>query len=496
MLPKGVFVNVRHPTAQERNPGADRQRVTARRFMGICVVAVAAYQLLPDGLWWETAGQFSVGLAAAVVVFASVRRQPRGMRWTWVCFAVGILLHASGHVAFAVSVTLTGGSGLDLWWLLLYPLVAAGALGVLRRHRRQRDLAAVVDSVIVATGTGVLCWVAVIAPAVGDESMSPGHRLVLMAYPVADILLIALVTRLLGQHDRDPAVRWITAALGFVLVCDLCWVVSGMVGIQLADSQPVYRAVQQLFLVAYCCMAVGSRYPVAGPSVQRVETQAGRGAWQGLLLTTASTLVAPLVLWGEASDGRVDHGRAIAVGCGLLFVLAAARIAVTLRELTRTADRLRDMARHDALTELPNRRAWNERFPWMLQDCLRTGATVSVALLDLDRFKEYNDTRGHQAGDDLLADTARVWRAELRAGDLLARYGGEEFVVLMVDADAGEAVRVLDRLRAVTPRGQSFSAGIATWDRYEEPHRLLHRADQALYQAKADGRDRAVVAAV
>ena len=126
----------------------------------------------------------------------------------------------------------------------------------------------------------------------------------------------------------------------------------------------------------------------------------------------------------------------------------------------------------------------------MLRHSLRTGETVTVGVLDLDRFKVFNDTRGHQAGDALLAACARQWRDRLRVGDVLARYGGEEFVVLLPGADAAEAAVVLGRLQEGMPEGQSFSAGVATWDRAEEPHEVLRRADQALYRAKAAGRRR------
>jgi diguanylate cyclase (GGDEF)-like protein len=77
---------------------------------------------------------------------------------------------------------------------------------------------------------------------------------------------------------------------------------------------------------------------------------------------------------------------------------------------------------------------------------------------------------------------------------VLARYGGEEFIVLLPDADADEATRLVERLRAVTPLGQSFSAGVAVWDGAETSDELVNRADQALYQSKHDGRDRTTTA--
>ncbi|MEV4283182.1 GGDEF domain-containing protein [Actinoplanes xinjiangensis] len=89
-----------------------------------------------------------------------------------------------------------------------------------------------------------------------------------------------------------------------------------------------------------------------------------------------------------------------------------------------------------------------------------------------------------------IKEAAAAWREQVRAGDLLARYGGEEFGVLLIGQSMETALEVLNRMRTVTPRGQTFSAGIAVWDGREMPEQLVARADEALYQAKHDGRDR------
>ena len=116
-------------------------------------------------------------------------------------------------------------------------------------------------------------------------------------------------------------------------------------------------------------------------------------------------------------------------------------------------------------------------------------------MLDLDRFKDYNDDHGHQAGDRLLKEAAGAWRAVLRETDLLARYGGEEFAVALPGLRRPTPpASLVERLRAVTPGGESCSAGLACWDGSETADDLLGRADAALYEAKQSGRDRTVVA--
>jgi diguanylate cyclase (GGDEF)-like protein len=111
-------------------------------------------------------------------------------------------------------------------------------------------------------------------------------------------------------------------------------------------------------------------------------------------------------------------------------------------------------------------------------------------MLDLDHFKAFNDRFGHQRGDELLRVAAERWTGELRSGDRLSRYGGEEFLVLLPRCDADDAVHVLDRMRALTPDGQTCSAGVALWDGIEQANELLARVDAALYAAKSAGRDR------
>jgi diguanylate cyclase (GGDEF)-like protein/PAS domain S-box-containing protein len=153
-------------------------------------------------------------------------------------------------------------------------------------------------------------------------------------------------------------------------------------------------------------------------------------------------------------------------------------------------EQVRDMARRDALTGLPNRRALEEQLPQAMARARRSLSPLSVAILDIDHFKVYNDTHGHLAGDEVLRACAKAWDSGLRAEDTIARFGGEEFLVLLPDTRPEEAAEIVERLRERTPMGQSCSAGLAHWDYAESIDDLIARADQALYLAKAGGRDR------
>ena len=174
--------------------------------------------------------------------------------------------------------------------------------------------------------------------------------------------------------------------------------------------------------------------------------------------------------------------------------LLAVEAAVAIERADFLA-RLSDLADTDELTGLPNRRSWDETIRRALGYATRTRRPLCVAVIDLDHFKQFNDLHGHQAGDRLLKAAASTWRTALRDTDTLARYGGEEFAVALPGCSAGVAVAVLERLREVTPEGQTCSVGLAEWSYGESEADLLARADAALYEAKRSGRDTLVVVA-
>jgi len=154
---------------------------------------------------------------------------------------------------------------------------------------------------------------------------------------------------------------------------------------------------------------------------------------------------------------------------------------------------LEQLARTDPLTGCGNRRAWHEELDHHLALAARLGYPVTVAMLDLDHFKEWNDEHGHQAGDHLLADLVAAWEEVLREVDVLARLGGDEFGVLLPGAETVEAEAAVERIRAVVPPPLSCSAGLSQWNGREPLPDFVARADQLLYRAKRGGRDRTVV---
>lgn len=152
--------------------------------------------------------------------------------------------------------------------------------------------------------------------------------------------------------------------------------------------------------------------------------------------------------------------------------------------------RVEAMARTDELTGLANRRAWDEELRRELERARRLGYAIHVAMLDLDRFKEFNDAYGHQAGDMLLREVATEWRLIARVTDLIARLGGDEFAVLLANCDRTCARDVIERLRQAVPDGLTCCAGLAEWNGAMTAEQLMAKADAALYASKESGRDR------
>jgi len=180
------------------------------------------------------------------------------------------------------------------------------------------------------------------------------------------------------------------------------------------------------------------------------------------------------------------------------------RLISQRRELRQTLERVQSLATHDMLTGLANRAHMQDQLDTEVQRGQRGGAPFCVALIDLDFFKIVNDAHGHRVGDDVLRGFAAAAQTQLRTIDTLARWGGEEFVLLLPQTRLEDALIGLDRLRrhiaeqrlvsAVPELAVTFSCGVAQWAHGESSDRLVERADQALYAAKAKGRNCCVAA--
>lgn len=216
------------------------------------------------------------------------------------------------------------------------------------------------------------------------------------------------------------------------------------------------------------------------------------------LVVKGETLGVMSLVFGAGADEKfVDQ-------TGKLARTVGETVKLSLSNL-RLREALREQATHDALTGLYNRRYLDETLPRELHRVHRGGGPLAVAMLDIDHFKRFNDTMGHEAGDTVLREIGRILRDNLRKSDIGCRYGGEELALIMPDSGADEAlVRIkylcgLVHAMHVEFRGGvlpplTLSAGIAEAPRHgDDAEAVLRAADEALYQAKEAGRDRVIV---
>lgn len=324
---------------------------------------------------------------------------------------------------------------------------------------------------------------------------------------------IALALVLLGALGWLTSVRrwlWLREALAIAL---LAMAMTGLTshGFALAGADhSLFGAVpiQTTLLLLLATLAWLCATPTRG--LTRVATAATfGGAFARRLLLPALILPVAITYVFELLQSWLGMPQVLTFALMAVFSGGAVAwliwwVALLLDKLERQrreSAQLRSDADTDSLTGLANRRAFDEALASLLQGHREHDTVFSLLMLDLDRFKSYNDDFGHLAGDEVLRITGRLLAAAVRPADVAARYGGEEFALLLPATDvvgAEEvAARVLEAFRAFAwpYRAITISIGVAPSVGGDDAVALIERADAALYEAKHSGRDRAVSAA-
>jgi diguanylate cyclase (GGDEF)-like protein len=490
-----------------------RPAVPARR-LGALLVGVAAAGVLATGVLPDAAATpvsdllqtLAAGAAALSTLRHASRSTGRRMRAAWTllaaacaCWCLGQaywgVLAARGQAPFPslADVGFLGFAVLAVLALVVHP--ADGG----RTGRWQRCL----DAVMTAGAVGLVSWQTALGAVLRDDT---GHgvavRLLLAAYPVADVVLVVLaillVTRTAG--DRRP----------------LNLVAAGLTALSLADSAFTYLGATSTYdggsvdagwTAAFVLLAVAGLCRPAVPAGAGDRVARRTSAAASLLPYVPVTLALGVALTRSLSGTTLQQAEVLVVA--LVIAALLARQYGTVRENVRLADdlaareaQLRHLAFSDPLTGLANRSLFLDRLEHALSLHARDGRPIAVVFLDLDDFKSVNDTLGHAAGDDLLRHVAGRLRGALRGGDTVARLGGDEFAALLQDGgDPREAAAriaaamdlpfpVAGSLRAVgaSTGVVSLSAGDAAAGADE----LMARADAAMYTAKRAGKGRVV----
>jgi diguanylate cyclase (GGDEF)-like protein len=416
---------------------------------------------------------------------------PRAVRVVWWGLWVYLALTVAGDIAYDVLLHVFDQepfpSIADLFYLLSYVALVIALAMLVTRRQTSRSRETWIDTAVMSLAAACVIGTLVAVPILNDATTPGMATLVALAYPLLDVVVLsALIRLLIDVKHVDPALGLLTASLVLTLTADL--VFQSLAAQELVEDAPAW--VDVLFLAAIVLLTAAATArgasSIAQPSPTSHRTKI-RLIGMALAALTAPILLA-FSVWSDAGSGA----RLLALGsiAIILLILWGSLLLISMNE--QQAALLADLARRDGLTGLPNRRTLDFELDRMAARSEERDSALTVAILDLDHFKAFNDTYGHPAGDDMLVECARSWHALLDPPAMLARYGGEEFAVLLPGVNADEAHEVLDNLRRATPRGQTVSIGYAQRLRGEPVAQTVRRADRALYRAKAAGRDQVV----
>jgi diguanylate cyclase len=433
---------------------------------------------LPLNAWLQ-----NVILGAACVLVAARAARPGPERPAWIVLTVGVVAWSLGNLYWNLVLFSASDppypSPADAGWLLFYPLAYLCVGLQVRSVARHLPRSLWLDGIVGLLSVGAVGAALVVAPVLAHAQGSRAAVLTNAAYPMADLILFGLCVAGCALRGWRPGRAWAGLALGFALFAagDSAYLM------RLADG--TYRpgtVLDSSWVVGLVVMSLAAWQSPWRPGAIELR---GRAA---LILPFTCGVCALGVLFA----GSVGHVPPVAAALAAAAVLASMlRTALTFGEIGKLAE-VRRLAATDALTGLPNRREFDSRLRRSLERAAASGERVGLLLIDLDRFKELNDSLGHHAGDLILAQVGPRIRSVLRDDDELARVGGDEFAVVCPGAGAVEAIAE----RLGTALEEEFtvdgidvriggSIGIAVYpENGDDAETLLQRADVAMYQAK------------
>jgi diguanylate cyclase (GGDEF)-like protein len=447
----------------------------------------------PDGDLWATGYDlvlYNAVFAFGAIVCVASALTARVDRLAWWSIAVALALGVIGNVVYTVVVARMAEepfpSIADAFYLTYYLPLYVALISLIKTRVTRFHASMWLDGIVGALGAGAVSVAVLLGPALEMTEGDPAMVITSLAYPIADVVLLALlvaVGAILGVR-RDRTLLLLAAGIVANLVGDIVFLDLATQGIYVEGG-----LLDLTWLVGVALMAVAAhaREPEMRSPVPAVSARVG---WRVIALPLACNLASLLVLGAGYGDRLNPAAAWLAIGC----VLAAlCRTAITFREV-RAFNEVREQARTDELTGLPNRRALFEEVRAVLATA-SAQRPAAFLLLDLDGFKEVNDSLGHHAGDHLLRQVGPRLRPGLRSGDVLARLGGDEFAVLLPDAGLEEGEMLAQRLRElilqpITVEGIRLHVGVSIGvasapvpaATVEE---LLRCADVAMYAAKA-----------
>jgi diguanylate cyclase (GGDEF)-like protein len=432
--------------------------------------------------------------SAVVAIIAGIRRWRPDPALPWWLMAVGQAVYTAGDFVFYWGRYISHVNqfpGLaDVFFLGRVPFVVAG-LALIIRRRSGRDRAAVIDCLIVGVAAGVLSWVFLMEPYT-KGSLGLAARIASFAYPVTDLMLVALAVRLLaGVGRRGASFYLLTGGLILLALTDSLYGWQNLHGVSYSSGSLVEGGWLLYYVIVGACGLHPSMRGLAVP----IPRERVRHSRMRLAVLGGAALACPVLLITESVLDERIHASPIALGSIAAFVLVMLRLADVMHHQQAAEVLVRHQAFHDGLTGLANRSLFYDRLEHAINLSGRELRGLAVLLIDLDQFKPINDSLGHAAGDELLVAVAHRITGCLRANDTAARLGGDEFAVL------AEGVTTVDDARAVAERvigalaepfvlaGANTSVAASIGVAFAptgagSADELLNNADAAMYAAK------------
>jgi diguanylate cyclase len=473
------------------NAGRTWRAVVAFAFLavivGFLVTTMPGVRGTPGYSWWMDGILQNLALCAAVGLCLVRIRPSSPDRIAWQILAVGLTSFALAKPYYLWFVRpldpMPAPSVSDALWWAFYPCAFVALLLLVRSRVGRLPLSLVLDGVVVGLGAATVVAAVVLPAVVARLGGSVAQTVTNLAYPVLDLSLLAAVVAAMSLFRWRPptALWWLTAGLVVFIVVDCTYVAQSPKG-----GYQIGGYIDGLWVAATAIVATSPGWH-GHPGFARVPP-----IWAPLAapLLAAAAAIGVLV---AASYVRVTPAASSLAVATLLAALG--RLAVAFFE-ARHAGEHAEQARTDELTTLLNRRGFYDRAAAILaRDAGRNvQSRCALLLLDLDDFKDVNDSLGHATGDELLRLVAGRLTAPLRNDDILTRLGGDEFALLLPHASAEEAVHVaaaliaaleetvvLDGLQVQT----GASIGIAVSPEHgRDVGTLLRHADIAMYRAK------------
>jgi diguanylate cyclase (GGDEF)-like protein len=479
------------PLSSGLRPTERRVLAGATAFLIALVAATGAHAILgiggraveePIRDWLTSAVYILVGV---IVCWRAVRTTES--RSSWMIFAFGISVYGLGNVLWAAWIEHLPNPPIpsicDGMWLTLYPCCYLGIVGLARLRERRVPARMWLDGIIAGLGIAAVGAAIVVRPVLASVSGGTAAVITEMAYPLCDLLLAALVVGVLALRGWRLDRMWAMLGVGFLALA----AADCMYALQVAGGASAPSALTNMtYDIGVALLALAAWQPGAAIETDTVPSGA-------VLAIPAAFTVSALGLLIYDHFSRLDP-IALALAMGTM-VFAFARTALTFRDVRALAE-TRRQALTDDLTLMPNRRHFLRCVREGIIASQASGESVALLIVDLDHFKELNDTLGHDAGDQLLRQVGERLHGVLRASDTAARLGGDEFGVLLSDSSDGASAELVAEkiLKAIA---QPFpiktvglrvtaSIGIALFPEHaEDDEQLMQHADVAMYEAKA-----------